>query len=130
LQRGRHQFGRLVAGVAEHDALVAGALVLVSGGVDADRDVGRLRMQVAVEHRVLPVEAVLLVADVSDRGADERLQVADDGAREGLVVGLGPARRPARTSPARMMRLVGDQGFTGDPRLWILRQERRRPRYR
>ena len=37
--RRRHQFRRLVAGIAEHHALVAGALVLVARGVDALRDI-------------------------------------------------------------------------------------------
>ena len=52
--RQRHQLGGLVAGEAEHQALVAGALALervldalagarLVGGVDALRDVGRLR---------------------------------------------------------------------------------------
>ena len=35
VDRRRHQLRGLVAGVAEHDALVAGALVLVAGGIDA-----------------------------------------------------------------------------------------------
>ena len=35
----RHQLGGLVAGETEHDALVAGAFVLVAGGVDALGDV-------------------------------------------------------------------------------------------
>ena len=42
VDRRRHQFRRLAAGIAEHDALVARALVLVAGGVDALGDVGRL----------------------------------------------------------------------------------------
>ena len=36
VDRRRHQRVGLAAGVAEHDALVAGAFVLVAGGVDAD----------------------------------------------------------------------------------------------
>ena len=51
VDRRRHQLGRLVAGVAEHDALVAGALVLVAGGIDALGDVGRLAVQVARRRR-------------------------------------------------------------------------------
>ena len=55
-----------LAGVAEHDALVAGALVLVAAAVDALGDVGRLRMQQNLDVGLVPVEAVLLVADVLD----------------------------------------------------------------
>ena len=65
--RRRHQLRRLAAGVAEHDALVAGALVLVAGGVDALRDVGGLGVEQNFDLAVLPVEALLLVADVADR---------------------------------------------------------------
>ena len=39
IERRRHQVGRLVGRVAEHDALVAGAFVLVAAGIDALRDV-------------------------------------------------------------------------------------------
>ena len=67
VERRRHQFGRLAAGVAEHDALVARALVLVAGGVDALGDVGGLGMQQNLDIGVAPVEALLLVADVLDR---------------------------------------------------------------
>ena len=71
--RRRHQLRRFLAGVAEHDALVAGALVLVAGAVDALRDVGRLLVQEHFDDGVLPVEAVLLVADVADRVARQAL---------------------------------------------------------
>ena len=43
VDRRRHQLGRVLAGVAEHDALVAGAFILVAAAVDALGDVGRLR---------------------------------------------------------------------------------------
>ncbi len=76
VDRRRHQLRRLAAGVAEHDALVAGALVLVAGGVDALRDVGRLRVQQDFDFGVLPVKAFLLVADVVDGGARRFLDLA------------------------------------------------------
>ncbi len=44
VDRGRHQLVRLVDRVAEHDALIARALVLVLAGIDALRDVRGLRM--------------------------------------------------------------------------------------
>ena len=69
LDRRRHQLRRLAAGVAEHDALVAGALVLVAAGVDALGDVGRLLVQQHLDLGVAPMEAFLLVADRLDRRA-------------------------------------------------------------
>ena len=53
VERRRHQVRGLVAGEAEHDALVAGAFVLVLAGIDALRDVRRLGVQMVRE-----VEAV------------------------------------------------------------------------
>ena len=64
IDRRRHQLRRLAAGVAEHDALVAGSFVLVADGIDALRDVGRLSVQQNFDIGVLPMEAVLLVADL------------------------------------------------------------------
>ena len=52
--------------MAEHDALVAGALVLVAAAIDALSDVGRLRMQQNLDVGLFPMKAVLLVADVLD----------------------------------------------------------------
>ena len=69
IERRRHQFGRLVAGIAEHDALVARAFVLVARGVDALRDIGRLGVQQDFDIGVAPMEPVLLVADILDRRA-------------------------------------------------------------
>ena len=92
VDRRRHQLRRLAAGVAEHDALVAGALVLVAGGVDALGDVGRLRVQSTSIFGVLPVEAVLLVADVLDRDAgDVGDVISGDRGRA-----RGPRRRSRR----------------------------------
>ena len=67
--RRRHQLRRVAAGKAEHHALVAGALVLVARGIDALRDIARLVVDVAIDRRALPVEIVLLVADLADRPA-------------------------------------------------------------
>ncbi len=94
IERRRHQLRRLAAGVAEHDALVARALVLVAGGVDALGDVGGLRVQQHLDLGVAPVEAVLLVADVLDRLARAVSTICSVGS-------LGP-----RTSPAMTTRLV------------------------
>ena len=70
--RRRHQIRGLVAGIAEHDALIAGAFFLVGAGlqrVDALRDVSGLRMQQDFNVAGVPVETLLLVADVLDRRA-------------------------------------------------------------
>ena len=81
VERRRHQVGRLVAGEAEHDALVAGALVLVLAGIDALRDVRRLRVQVVGEVEAVPVEAFLLVADALDHAAHRLLDLLADAGR-------------------------------------------------
>ena len=73
---GRHQFVGLAAGIAEHDALVAGTLVLVARGVHPLGDVGRLSVDVDVDPRLLPVEARLLVADLADAVARHFLKVS------------------------------------------------------
>ena len=70
--RRRQQIRGLVAGIAEHDALIAGTFFLVGARlqrIDALRDVGGLRVQQDLDGAVLPVEAFLLVADVLDRVA-------------------------------------------------------------
>ena len=66
VDRGRHEFRRLVAGITEHDALVAGTFILLLAGIDALRDVGRLRVQQDLDLHRFPVKAGLLVADVPD----------------------------------------------------------------
>ncbi len=111
IQRRRHQLGRLARGVAEHDALVAGAFVLVAGRVHALGDMGGLGVQVAFHMGVLPVEAFLLVADVLHRHAgivDQ--QVGRDRIR---------AAHLAREDDA----VGGDQRLAGDPGIGVRRQE-------
>ena len=63
IERRRHQLRGLGAGIAEHDALVARAFVLVARGVDALGDIDRLGMDDALDLGVHPMEAFLLVAD-------------------------------------------------------------------
>ena len=83
--RQRHEVGRLVAGVAEHHALVARALRVegvfapragaeLKGGVDALCDVGRLAVEGHEHPAGLAVESkgVVVVADVADHVADNR----------------------------------------------------------
>jgi len=88
--RRRHQLGRLVAGVAEHQALIAGALLLEQALTlgDALRDVGRLRL---------------------DRDQD----AAGVGVEAHVAAGVAKSRgwRCAPPCPKSMVALVGD--FTG-----------------
>jgi hypothetical protein len=68
IDRGRHQFRRFVAGVAEHDALVACAFLdpwLVGRVVDALGDMRGLEVQEHIDLGGFPVEPVLLIADGS-----------------------------------------------------------------
>src|SRR5690349_18882473 len=75
VDRRRHEFRSFVAGVAEHDALVAGALILLLGSIDALRNVGRLTMEEDFDLGVLPMKAVLLVADIFNRLARRLLDL-------------------------------------------------------
>ncbi|MCY1523250.1 hypothetical protein D9M68_581400 [compost metagenome] len=86
--RGGHQVGRFVARVAEHQALVASALVQIifRAAVHALGDVRRL-LVVGDQHRAaLVVDAVLgvVVADAADRVARD-LDVVDVGGRGDLA---------------------------------------------
>ena len=82
VERGRHQRRRFGAGIAEHDALVARAFVLVTSAVHTGRDIDRLRMQVHGDIGGLPGEAGLIVADVLDRHPRQMGEVfVGDGVR-------------------------------------------------
>ena len=78
----RHELNGLVGGVAEHDALVAGADVLVDTAVaeDALGDVGALLFDGDEDRAGVVVEALgaVVVADLLDGLADD-LVVVDDG---------------------------------------------------
>ncbi len=117
IERRRHQLRRLAAGVAEHDALVARALILVAGRVDALRDIGGLGVKQHLDVGLAPMEPFLLVADVFDRltGGLDDLLVGDSGtanfARNDHPVGRGE-------------RLAGDADLIGvDARLAALAEE-------
>ena len=104
-----HQLGGLGAGVAEHDALVAGPLLAEKAGLggDALRDVGRLFVD-AGEHRAgLPVKAHggVGVADPLDG-------VAHDFRDVHVGVGGYLARHYGHTG--------GDQGFAGHAGLGVV----------
>ncbi len=73
VDRRRHEIVGVAAGEAEHDSLIARALVLVARGVDPLGDVGRLLVQIDVDLGFLPMEAFLLVADLPDTAAHRLL---------------------------------------------------------
>ena len=92
--RSGHQFGRLVAGVAEHESLVActllgGLLAICLLGIDALGDVGALRGDDVVDEDGVGVEDVVavVVADLADRIADDLSKI--QGRLQGLLAELG-----------------------------------------
>ena len=81
---GRHQLGRFIAGVAEHQALVASALIQVNAStfIDALRDVRRLLVVGHQHGATLVVDAVfrVVVADAFD-GLARNLNIIHIGVR-------------------------------------------------
>ena len=85
IDRRRHELVRLATGIAEHDALVARAFILVAGGVNANGNVCGLGMDEALDSGLAPVEAFLVIADVLDRhagGLDHLLMTDGVGAAD------------------------------------------------
>ena len=120
VDRRRHQRRGLVAGIAEHDALVAGTLVLVAGGIDALGDMGRLGMEIDRDVGGLPVEAFLLVADILDRLAGELdHRVLGDGIGTAHLAGdddaVGGGKRLAGHAGLGLCRQIGIDDGVGDP---------------
>ena len=101
--RQRHQLRRLAAGVAEHQALVAGA-----AGVHAHRDVGRLAVDRGDDAAGVAVEPVLGVgvADFPDGLADQLLHVDVGVGRDlaGDEAEAGRDERLARHAAGRILR--------------------------
>ena len=101
VQRRRHQDRGLAAGIAEHDALVARAFILVAAGIDALGDVRRLGMQQDFDLGGLPVKTLLLVTDILDGGARRRFDF------------LGADRLGSTGLPRDDHAIGGGQGFAG-----------------
>ncbi len=119
IKRGRHQVRRFIGRIAEHDALVARAFILVVTRINALRDMGGLAVQAVDELELLPMEAVLLIPDFLDRPAHSSLDL------------FLRARRPlpvfehalAADFTSQNDQLRGCQRFTGNARFRVLGQE-------
>ena len=109
-QRRRHHLAGLVAGITEHDALVAGALVFLGGTHDALVDVGRLLVDGRQDTARIAVELILAL-----RVAD----AVDDAARHALHVDIRIRAHLTRHDHQS----GGAQRFAGDLRIGITTQE-------
>ena len=120
VERRGHEVRSLVAGEAEHDALVASALVLVLTGIDALRDMRRLRVEVIGEVEAVPVEAVLLVADALHDAPHGLLDLLADAGRPiaGFVHDALAADLAGKDDA-----IGGGHRLAGDARLGVLGQE-------
>ena len=117
--RSRHELRGLVAGVAEHDALVAGALlgVLFTFGffrVHALGDVRGLRGQVVVDEQLVGVEDVVTihVTDAADGVADDFLDV--DHGTDRLVADFRDGDFAADDDDVAL-----HEGFASNAALWV-----------
>ncbi len=122
VEGGRHQVGSLVASETEHDPLVASALVLVAGGIDALGNMRRLAVEVIFEVGGFPVETLLLVADSLDRSADHFLDFVAGAGRPAVRLPelVRIVNRPAADFAADDDPLRRNERLAGDPRLRIL----------
>ena len=119
IERSRHQVGRLVGGVTEHDALVPGAFVLVAAGIDALRDFARLTVEMVLQRQRFVVETVLLVSDLAHRAAHGRLDLVL-GAFDPVTVFVNAA---APDFAGENHALRRGQSLAGDARFGVFRQE-------
>ncbi len=98
----RHQLFRLIGGVAEHHALIAG-----SAGVDAHGDVAGLLVDGGDDGAGVGVEAIERVV-IADGG--------DDSAHEGLEIHIGAGGDFARDDD----QAGGKEGFAGYAAVGVL----------
>ena len=106
-QRRGHHFARPVAGIAEHDPLVARALFLFGGAHDALVDVGRLFVDGRQDAARVGIELVVapVIADA-----------VDDAARYALHVDVGLRPHFARDDH----QTGGAERFAGDLRVGVV----------
>ena len=119
IERGGHEVRRLVGREAEHDALVARALILVAAGVHALRDVRRLAVQMIVELQRLPVETFLLVADLPDGIAHRLLDLLKRAGRPLAIL----VHALAADLAGQHHKLRRRQRLARNARLGVLRQK-------
>ena len=67
MDRRRHQGVGFIAGIAEHDALVARPDVLVAGGIDALGNINGLGVEVDLHLGFFPMKTILFIADTAYR---------------------------------------------------------------
>ena len=113
IDRRRHQIRRVVAGKAEHHALVAGAFVLVAGSIYALSDVAGLVVDEAADVGMLPVKILLLVANLADRlaGNLDQLLAGDRFWAAGLAGENDTVGRDQRLDAAACLRVSGQVGI-------------------
>ena len=105
MDRCGHQFRRFIGGETKHNALIACAFVLVFRCVHALGDMGGLFVQQVGDFHGLPVEFVLLIADVANAIAGNLVNLAHIFGQLGLV-------RQAHLA-ADNDAVGGGKGFTG-----------------
>ena len=105
--RRRHQRLGFGAGIAEHDALIARPFILVAGGIDANGDIGGLRMQMHGDLGIAPGKPWLIIADIVHRQARQMRQII-----------LGDGFRAARF-PGQNDAVGGHQRLAGHPRIGV-----------
>ena len=121
--RRRHHLGGLIAGVAKHQSLVAGALLggflaLRRAGIHALRDVRRLPGEIIVDENAVGVKHIVVVdiADVANGGPHDLLVVqfrlGGDLARDDHHVGFH--HRLAGDAALRVLLQAGVEHAVGD----------------
>ena len=90
VENGRgHKSRRFAARIAKHNTLIARAFVLVARGIDADRDIDRLRVNIILYIRPLPMKPFLRIADFTN------------GVSRGFFHILGGDRRRSANFPGK-----------------------------
>ena len=112
LDRGRHQFRRLAAGITEHDALIARTVF-----IHALRDMSGLFVQVVVNLDLFPMEFLLLVADVLDASPHDVFDTLDHlgglflGRKANFTADNHPVGGGERLTRHTRVRLFGQEGI-------------------
>ena len=110
LDRGGHQRLGLAAGIAEHDALIAGTVAVHTLG-----DMRRLLVQEVLDLQLFPVKLLLLITDILDAVAHDTVDAAHELLKLVLV------RQP--DFAANDHAVGGGEGLAGDPRQRLFGQK-------